>query len=66
MAVVELSKNGQPIKNGTCLVNLPKTYPSGSTNTINDYVINLPVKSTIDTKYDTRFDDPGYYNCCPS
>lgn len=61
MAVVELAVSGQPIKNGTILVNNTKPNPS-ATNTIDSYVVNTPVKSSIDTKYDPRFDDPRYYS----
>jgi hypothetical protein len=54
------SINGNDIKNGTALVGC---LPTGSQENLklNDYVVNTPTISDIQSKYDEKFDDPRYY-----
>ena len=51
--------SGQLIKNGTLLVSCTRT---GEYSVSNTYVKNTPTISDIESKYDTRFDDPRYYS----
>lgn len=53
-----LSKNDQPIKNGSLVL---ATSITGFFQTQNSYVNNLPVIADIQSKYDNRFDNPSYY-----
>lgn len=48
------------IKNGTIVVTVPRT---GLRDNLlnNNHVTNLPNISQIQSRYDTRFDDKGYY-----
>lgn len=57
---IMLAINGQPIKNGTLLVQCKRT---GFTNKdlYNQYVLNTPTITNIEAKFDNRFDDPSYY-----
>lgn len=50
--------NSNNIKNGTIIVSCTFT---GEYSTINTYVTNTPTINDIQDKYDTRFDDIGYY-----
>lgn len=56
---VQVAISGNVIKNGTALVSCTRT---GEYSTINTYVKNTPTIADIESKYDTRFDDPRYYN----
>jgi len=53
-------KDSKPIKNGSIVLG---TKVTGSTEKdfLNTYVNNLPDIASIQTKYETRFDDPSYY-----
>jgi hypothetical protein len=57
---IGLAKNGQPIKNGSLVVT-PSPF-SNSFDFNNTNVQNLPTISTIENKYDNRFDDIVYYS----
>lgn len=52
------SINTNNIKNGTLLVSCTKT---GEYSTVDTYVNNNPTISSIESKYNDRFDDPSYY-----
>jgi hypothetical protein len=54
------SIENNPIKNGSIIIS---TKVTGSTNKdfLNTYVNNTPNIASIETKYETRFDDPSYY-----
>ena len=56
---VMVAISGQLIKNGTLLVSCTRT---GEYSVSNTYVKNTPTISDIESKYDTRFDDPRYYS----
>lgn len=59
---IVLAKSGLPIKNGTMVVTCNVTgLPSSGTIVYNQYVDNKPIISAIESKYDSRFDDPSYY-----
>ena len=47
-----------PIKNGTSITGCIKT---GQYSILNTYVNNNPTISSIENKYNNRFDDPSYY-----
>lgn len=49
---------GNPIKNFTSVVTCSRT---GEYSTLDTYVKNTPTITDIQSKYDTRFDDPSYY-----
>lgn len=57
---IKLAKSGNPIKNGTLVVQCKVT---GSTikDFYNEYVSNSPKLSSIEDKYEERFDNPSYY-----
>lgn len=55
---ITLSKNDQPIKNGTTIVSATVT---GEYAMLNTYVQNTPQISEIQAKYTDKFDDPSYY-----
>lgn len=55
---INLIKADQPIKHGTSIVKCSRT---GVTSVRNTDVINTPVIADIQAKYDTRYDDLGYY-----
>ncbi len=46
------------VKNGTCLVSCTRT---GEYSTIDTFAKNSPTMSSIQSKFDNRFDDPAYY-----
>lgn len=48
------------IKNGTVIVGCLPTGPTAKFKN-NDHVSNTPNITTIQAKYDARFDDPRYY-----
>jgi hypothetical protein len=56
---IQVAVSGSPIKNGTSVVSCTN---AGEYSTINTYVNNLPTIGQIESKYDTRFDDPRYYS----
>lgn len=60
---VTLSIADAQIKNGSMVVTCGRTgFPnSPSTIVYNRYVKNTPSISNIQSKFDNRFDDPGYY-----
>jgi hypothetical protein len=59
---IDISKiiENKPIKNGSIVIS---TKVTGSTNKdfLNTYVKNTPDITSIETRYETRFDDPSYY-----
>lgn len=52
--------SSEEIKNGTVVVSVPPTGPTDKLKQ-NDHVSNTPNITTIQDKYDARFDDPRYY-----
>lgn len=48
------------IKNGSAVVGCKVTGFS-SNDLLNTYVLNTPSIDQIESKYDSRFDDPSYY-----
>lgn len=54
---IQASISGIAVKNGTSVVLVSVT----GTQTIDTYVKNYPTISSIENKYDTKFDDPRYY-----
>jgi len=57
---IQKSIVGNPIKNGTTIVSTKVTGPTVS-DKLNTYVSNRPEIGDIETKYENRFDDVGYY-----
>jgi len=57
---IKLAVSGEPIKNGTLVVSTKITGPTAK-DKLDIYVINTPVITDIQDKYDVRFDDPSYY-----
>jgi len=55
---ISKSIGANAIKNGTTVTS---TTFTGKYNIYNKYVKNTPDISTIQAKYDNRFDDPRYY-----
>lgn len=56
---IQIAITGTPIiKNGTAVVSCTKT---GQYSTIDTYASNSPIISSIENKYDIKFDDPSYY-----
>ena len=53
--------SGSDPKNGTIIVGLPPTWPTGASYKIDTYASNLPTSGELLEKYDARFDDPRYY-----
>lgn len=53
-------KNSKPIKNGSIVLGA-KVTGSTEKDFLNTYASNLPGIASIETKYETRFDDPSYY-----
>lgn len=49
--------SGVSINHRNIVVNIPGT----GYQVLDDYVIHTPVIANIQSKYDTRFDDKGYY-----
>lgn len=56
---IQVAISGVDIKNGSSVFTTSKT---GAYQTLNTYVKNTPTISTIESKYDTRLDDPRYYS----
>ncbi len=56
---IQAAISGIPVKNGTILVSCTFT---GEYSTINTYVNNQPTIADIESKYDSRFDEPRYYS----
>jgi len=56
---IQKSINSNVIKNGTIVVST--CAKTGNNKTIDSYVSNKPTISDIESKYDDRFDDVGYY-----
>ncbi len=54
------SKTDNLIKNGSIVVSTKVTGPTVK-DALNAYVLNTPILADIETKYETRFDDPSYY-----
>lgn len=52
------SRSDLDIKNGTAIVSSTVTGRYGVNN---NSVLTKPIISDIETKYDTRYDDPSYY-----
>lgn len=50
--------SANPIKNGTVLVSCTTT---GEYSVLDNAVKNTPTITDIQSKYDSRFDDPSYY-----
>lgn len=57
---IVLCISGQPIKNGTMLVQSKVTGPTEH-DKYNRYVSNKPAIEDIENKYQDRFDDRSYY-----
>jgi hypothetical protein len=55
---IQAAVSGVAVKNGTSVVTCSRT---GEYSVLNTYVLNTPTISDIQSKYDTRFDDPAYY-----
>lgn len=55
---IQAAISGTVVKNGTVVVT---TSWTGEYSTLNTSVINTPTISSIESKYDSRFDDPRYY-----
>lgn len=55
------SKNSNQIKHGTLVL---QSKPTGSlpSDLNNTYVVNTPYLVDIESKYNTRFDNPSYYH----
>lgn len=58
---IQKSISANPIKNGTAIVSC--TFV-GEYSTLDAAVKNIPTISSIENKYDERFDDPSYYYGC--
>lgn len=57
-----LANSGLPIKNGTMVVTCGVCgIPQSGSITYTKYVTNNPNISSIQSKFDNRFDDPSYY-----
>ena len=56
---ITVAVSGEPIKNGTVVVT---TSTTGQYSKLDTYVLNTPAIAAIQSKYDTRFDDPRYYS----
>jgi hypothetical protein len=52
--------SGNDIKNGSCVVGCRVTGFT-SNDVLNTSVKNTPTISSIESKFDNRFDDPAYY-----
>lgn len=55
---IQVAISGSAIKNGTAVVTCST---AGEYSVLNTYVNNKPVISDIESKYDTRLDNPRYY-----
>lgn len=56
---IQAAVSGVVVKNGTSVVTCSRT---GEYSVLNTYVLNTPTISDIQSKYDTRFDEPRYYS----
>jgi hypothetical protein len=56
---IQAAVSGIAVKNGTSVVTCSRT---GEYSVLNTYVLNTPTISDIQSKYDTRFDEPRYYS----
>jgi hypothetical protein len=56
---IQAAVSGIAVKNGTSVVTCSRT---GEYSVLNTYVLNTPTISDIESKYDTRFDEPRYYS----
>jgi hypothetical protein len=56
---IQAAVSGVAVKNGTSVVTCSRT---GEYSVLNTYVLNTPTISDIQSKYDTRFDEPRYYS----
>lgn len=56
---IQESISANSIKNGTILVSTCSR--NGNYKTLDTYVSNKPAIADIESKYDDRFDDVGYY-----
>lgn len=56
---IQAAVSGVVVKNGTSVVTCSLT---GEYSVLNTYVLNTPTISDIQSKYDTRFDEPRYYS----
>lgn len=55
---IKVAVSGEVIKNGTVIVT---TTTTGKYSTLDTSVLNRPTIEEIESKYETRFDDPRYY-----
>lgn len=56
MSNIDKAESSQPIKNGTMVVTCGKTgFPAAGKITYDNYVLNTPTITDIQTKYDNRF-----------
>jgi hypothetical protein len=55
---ITLAISGNPIKNGSAVVTCS---PAGEYSVNDDDALSTPTITTIQAKYDNRFDDPSYY-----
>lgn len=59
---IALAKNGLPIKNRSIIIHSKKLQNSNLVYQTYDYfVVNSPVITDIENKYDNRFNHPSYY-----
>jgi hypothetical protein len=56
---IQLAVSGSPIKNGTSIVTCSQ---AGEYSSLDTYVSNKPTITDIESKYDSRFDEPRYYS----
>jgi hypothetical protein len=56
---IQAAVSGVVVKNGTTIVSCTRT---GEYSTIDTYVKNTPTITDIQSKYDSRFDEPRYYS----
>jgi hypothetical protein len=56
---IQAAVSGIAVKNGTSVVTCSRT---GEYSVLNTYVLNTPTINDIQSKYDTRFDEPRYYS----
>jgi hypothetical protein len=58
---IQAAVSGVVVKNGTVVVGVGGIPSTSGIITYNTYVNNTPTITTIQAKYDNRFDDPRYY-----
>lgn len=56
---IQVAVSGNLIKNGTSVISCTRT---GEYAVLNTYVKNTPAIADIESKYDSRFDEPRYYS----